>query len=249
MTLLAIRHALAIGTALIACLLSSCIDGHEEIWLNADGSGRAEVIYTVPAEAARFQGGEAGLGRLIGNFLKQATPLSNSSYQISTEGDRLKIQVNAAFKSALQLKKLSKGTADSKLPAAARYLAGEVDTHLSGRTLHFARTISPGKALPGSSFIPSSQTQSRKLTYIIHLPMAIEDSNATRTEDQGRTLIWDYPLVQALKQPFTTQFTAKVPIPTWAIFAVSLIILAITAGIIWMLRKRSQRSTRLRAND
>ena len=35
--------------ALLTALLSSCIEGDEEIFLNADGSARMKVMYSLPA--------------------------------------------------------------------------------------------------------------------------------------------------------------------------------------------------------
>ena len=65
---------------LLACfaapLLASCIDGREEVWVNADGSGRADVSYSLPVAAARFQGGEAGVRRKIEGVLKEAPGIS-----------------------------------------------------------------------------------------------------------------------------------------------------------------------------
>ena len=37
-----VRHLLRCLTLAAACLLVSCIDGREEIWIEPDGGGRAE---------------------------------------------------------------------------------------------------------------------------------------------------------------------------------------------------------------
>ena len=68
--------------------------------------------------------------------------------------------------------------------------------------------------------------------------MMTEDSNATRTEDAGRTLIWEYPLAEALKQPFAMHFKAKVPIPEWVKMSSLVAGLASLVGITWFVRKR-----------
>ncbi|MES2438758.1 MAG: hypothetical protein V4584_06820 [Verrucomicrobiota bacterium] len=212
-----IRHSLRLLAVLATALLVSCIDCHEEIWLNADGSGRADVRYSLPAAAARFQGGEAGVRRMIEEFLNHSAAVHSSSCEVSTEGDRLKIRVRASFDSALDLKEIAKGDPLTKLPSSANNLAGTVKVGMSGRTVDFSRTITAGGALPGAVFLPTSQFKDRNLTYIIHLPVPPEESNATRTEDGGRTLVWDFPLAQAIRTPVTTRFRAKIPIPGWVL--------------------------------
>ncbi|MEO7099443.1 MAG: hypothetical protein ABI162_08785 [Luteolibacter sp.] len=210
---------------LAACVLTSCIDCHEEIWLAADGSGHAQISYTLPAAAAKFQGGEAGVRAMIGKFLADTTAIKTSSYQVSTEKDRLKIDVQASFDSALDLKAVSTDSSMKELPSSASSLAGKFEVASKGRTIDFARTISPGSALPGAGFMPASAFDGHNLVYIIHLPMAAKESNATRTEDDGRTLVWDFPLAQAITSPVSTRFKAEIPIPKSLIVASSFTLL------------------------
>ncbi len=212
---------------LAACLLTSCIDCHEEIWLEADGSGRADISYTLPAAAAKFQGGEAGVRKQIEKFLAETKEIKSSTCEVTTEGDRLKIRVRAGFDSALDLKEISTGGAMKELPSSATNLAGKVEVGVKGRTVDLTRTISPGAALPGSAFMPASAFDGHHLIYIIHLPMAAKESNATRTENDGRTLVWDFPLDKAVKAPVITHFSADIPLPRWLLFVAAAVVLVI----------------------
>jgi antibiotic biosynthesis monooxygenase (ABM) superfamily enzyme len=232
-----IFRVLAIVTA---CLLVSCIDGREEIWLNANGSGRADVSYTLPAAAARFQGGEAGIRRLIGDFIKATPGISSSSFEVTTTAERLKIHVLATFDSVLDFKAIAKDPALEKLPSSASHLAGEMTVNVQGRTIGFSRTVSPGKALPGAILLPVSQFTGRKLTYIIHLPEAATESNATRVENAGRTLVWDYPLAEAIQAPPILRFKANYPLPTRAIASVAAVVLLLAYFVIrWKIGARN----------
>jgi hypothetical protein len=215
-----------------AGLLSSCIDGREEVWLEADGSGRADVTYSIPSAAARLQGGETGIRRMIEEFLKNTPSISSSSCAVTTEGDRLKVQVEARFDSALDLKNISAGSAIKKLPPAANGLTGEIQAEVRGLSVDFARTMRLGDALPGFQLIPASQLAGRNLTYIIHLPTAATDSNASRTENSGHTLIWEFPLSEALQGPITTRLTAPLPIPNWATVTISVLGILLLAFIV-----------------
>lgn len=210
-----LRHSVRLSVLLAVSLLVSCIDCREEIWLNSDGSGRADLSYTLPAAAARFQGGENGVRRMIEQFLKSTPTIHSSNCEVSTVADRLTIRVRGAFDSVLDFKEISQSDSLTDLPSSAGNLAGEVTLKRSGRTFDIARTISAGSALPGAIFLPRSQFKDRNLAYVVHLPVLPEESNATRTEDGGRTLIWEIPLGQAVKAPFTTRFKAKAPIPAW----------------------------------
>jgi hypothetical protein len=240
----AIARLLVVATAV---LLVSCIDSREEIWINADGSGRVEVSCSLPAAAARLQGGEVGVKKLISELLQKSQALQSSSCEVSTEGDRLKICVKAAFASALDFKKIADGTSFKKLPPAAMKLRGEIKAQLHGLTLDYSRTISAGEAIPGVSFIPASQFKNRNLTYIIHLPVVALESNATSVTDGGRTLIWDFPLAQAIQQPVVTRFKAKIPIPTWVIIAAAAITFITLVGLFYGIRKLRRRRHALKA--
>lgn len=234
-----LRHIVRALAVVTACLLVSCIDCREEIWINANGSGRADVSYSLPAAAARFQGGEEGVRRMIGNFLKSTPAIASSSFEVATDQDRLKIRVEATFNSALDLKEISKGASLGKLPSSATYLAGDFAVDLHGRNVGFSRTIAPGKALPGAIFMPGSQFKDRNLTYIIHLPEPATESNATRIADAGRTLVWDYPLATAIRNPFTLHFKVKIPVPPWVVVSVAAVVLLLAYFTIrWKIRAR-----------
>ncbi|GAA5119984.1 hypothetical protein JIN84_21035 [Luteolibacter yonseiensis] len=230
------RHLVRLLVLVAVCLLTSCIDGHEEIWLNADGSGRADVTYTLPAVAARFQGGAEGVEKLLAKFLRDAPGLTSSSHEVVTDGDRLKIRVKASFDSALELREISRSDPMKKLPSSANGLAGKVRVSRHGWALDFSRTISAGNALPGSSLLPASQFKDRRLTYILHLPQAPILTNAMRTENGGRTLIWDQPLAAAVKTPFTIQFKSRIPVPTWIYLSAGAAALVIGSAGMFALR-------------
>ncbi len=225
-------------------LLTSCIDSHEEVWVEADGSGRAELRVSVPAAAAVFHGGENGVREMVREFLDSAPQLKNSSSSLSVHDGRMEVKVAASFDSPADLVKIPSGDSVRNLPGPAEGLAGSVEFHVEGRSFEVARTIHAGKALPGSMFMPASQTKGRSLVYIIHLPSPPRASNATRTENDGRTLVWDFPLATALKGPFTIGFEGKVPLPRWllALAGGSVVVLAGLAAVgTKRLRSRSRR--------
>lgn len=217
-----------------AWVFSSCIDGREEYWLEADGSGRAEADYQIPAAVLRLHGGEDGVRAMLRAFLDATPEIKSSSLQVSTEGSHLRVKAAVSFDSALDLRNVVSSSAMHDLPEAATHLAGTIRADLNGRTLDFKRTVSAGKAIPGACFLPDSNWQGHSLTYIMHLPAAASSSNATRTENDGRTLIWEYPLGQAIINPTVTRFTMPVPLPwKWFAWITAPLVLAGSAVLAW----------------
>ncbi|MBK1882957.1 hypothetical protein JIN85_11060 [Luteolibacter pohnpeiensis] len=234
-----IRRIILLLCSLAICLsISSCIDGKEEIWLNADGSGKAEFHYQIPATAASFKGGADGIDAMLADLLKNQPEATHSAV---SENGRVSIAVSLPFKSADDLKSLATLKDSGSMPDSFKYFAGKIDFAQSGRTISVSRTVDPGKALPGSGFYPKSQLKNHQLSYIVHLPLAATESNATRTEDAGKTLIWEVPLAKALRAPITTRFKAIIPIPGWLIgiaIGAGVAALAIVFLIVRALKKR-----------
>ena len=225
----------------IAGMLSSCIDCREEYWLHADGSGRAEIIYQIPAAAAAVHGGESGVRGMIATFLEQTPQITTSTLEVVTKDKRIQVKLNATFDSALDLKDIISGDHLKTLPSAASPLIGEISADIHGRSLDFSRKISPSRALPGSAFLPASQYQGHRLHYIMHLPAVPTDSNANRMENGGRTLVWDIPLATALRAPLVTRFKMDIPIPWKFVSAIAIPISLVSGGFI-LLRIRKSRN-------
>lgn len=227
----------AIAASCLASLslaATSCLDGREEVWINPDGSGRAHLTYDVPATAARLQGGIAGVETLIDSLLED---FPGSSREVTEQGDRLTVDVKLPFSSPNEIKKLGDSVDGASAPKSFEHLAGIFDVKMGFPSVNFTRTISPGKALP-SAFIPASEIQGRKLTYILHLPVVPSESTATRAENGGRTQIWEMPLATAMRKPLVIHFKAGIPIPGWVYASAVGVILLGGAGIFRLMRKR-----------
>ncbi|MFT3992038.1 MAG: hypothetical protein QM680_11570 [Luteolibacter sp.] len=219
-----------------ACLLVSCIDGREEYWFLANGSGRAELTYTFPALAARLGGGEEAIREKIAAFLKDNPAFSSSSYELTRNGGTLSATVRVEFDSIRDLKKLNASGETSSLSEASRYFTGNIDLAFQGLTLELTRTIQVGKAIPTAAFLPQRELENRRLVYIIHLPTSALETNATRTEDAGKTLIWDIPLADALRSPTVLHAKGRIPLPPWLVITasgVSLAVLGVVMRKMW----------------
>ena len=230
-----LRAAALALSAIIALLLASCIDGREEVWLNADGSGRADLAYDIPATVAKFQGGVPGVEALLDDVLKD---FPGATKEVTLESGRLKVRVRLSFASADEISKISTSIAGGKTPKQFEHIAGKFEVSRKLRTVDFTRTVSPGKALP-TAFIPPSEFKNRKLMYILHLPVVPAESTADRSENGGLTQVWEQPLAAAIRKPMVIHFKAKIPVPGWLVGLVAGGAVLFLAGLVmWARRKR-----------
>ncbi len=232
-----VRTILSVFLAACSLLLSSCIDGREEVWLEADGSGRAHFRYDIPATAAKFQGGTKGVEELLDSLLAD---FPGSTRDVAIDGDRLRVEVKLAFASVEEISKMKSSMDGQRVPGSMEHLAGVFDVKREGLSVDFTRTVSPGKALP-TSFIPASEFRDRRLTYILHLPVVPQESTATRTENGGLTQIWDQPLSAAIRKPVVIHFKAKIPVPGWIIATGAGLASVMACGVFLVVRKMRRR--------
>lgn len=226
----------------LACLLlSACFEIREEIWIRADGSGRAELSYVVPTSVAGVAGGQEGLEAKIREGIMAQPKLQLDGVSVQDQDGQTTVRVNVSTKSVLSLRHLDDSPGFQSMPAAAVDMAGKFDVHTSGWNIDFSRTIRMREALGLASMgIRGEDRKNRRLVYIVHLPTPAIETNATKIEDGGKTLTWDSTLGEALQKPVVTRFKARMPIPRSAWLAVGLIGLALI-GLLLRIRVRRRR--------
>lgn len=232
------------GTATLLCalLLSSCLDTHEEIWINPDASGAARIQITMPLAASRLHGGEVGMKKMIEEYLNATPAFSSYALQTSSQDDRLKIDLAITFDNALELQDATSPEALKKLPAGSSHMIGTSEIDFQGLNLVFSRRTELSKAIPGALFFPMSELQGHAQTTIIHLPKAATSHNATSTANGNRTLIWTTPLATAFKGPLETNFTMPLPIPWLNIALVTVLLLILLVSLIYYFRSRKSKT-------
>lgn len=202
---------------LIACLatllVSSCLDSHEEVWLNADASGKARVQLSLPLSAVAANGGEQGIRTIITEYFEATPAFTSHTLATKVKEDQLEIDVFMTFDNAFELQVATSGPSFQELPETARDLLGKVEVKIQGRNLNLHRSIDLTKTFPGSAFIPGDQLKDHKLITIIHLPKAASSHNAHAAEDSGKTLIWTTPVASAFREPVNQIFTMEIPLP------------------------------------
>lgn len=199
----------------MACLLAcACFDIKEEVWIGSDGSGRAVLSYQVPCSAVTLAGGSEALAAKIREAIGKQEKLKLDGVRVEGEGERATVEVKISTDSVLSLRDLDDSEDFASMPSAAVDLAGKFDVHRQGLDIDFARTIRVREALGLASYtIRDADRQNRRLIYIFHLPTPASESNATEILNEGKTLVWDSSLGDALSQPLVTRFKARIPVP------------------------------------
>lgn len=227
----------------LALLLASCLDTHEEIWLNADSSGAARIQVAMPLNATLLQGGEEGVRKMIKEYLGSAPEFTSHTLETSSADGRLHIDATVTFASAMDLADLTTSPSFEKLPSATARMAGTSTVDFHGLNVSFSRRVELSKAIPGAPFFPKNELKGHSLTTIIHLPKAATTHNATSTANGNRTLIWTTPLGTAFKRPVETSFTMPLPIPWLTLGVTALLVLLLAATLIYYVIRRRSKQT------
>jgi hypothetical protein len=225
--------------ALAACLvLSACFDIHEEVWIKRNGAGHAELRYTVPESALLLSGGASGVEKKIRELIASQPSLILDGVSVEVKDERATVAVKISTKSMLSLLDLKKSESFQNLPESTANIAGHFDVRLRWLDLDFTRSIHVKEALGLASLaVGAEDRENRRLTYIIHLPKAAKENNATLVTDGGKTLTWDYTLGDAMKKPVVTRFRATMPIPRYAWAAAASLLLGISGITTWTAKK------------
>lgn len=225
---------------LAALLFSSCLDSHEEVWINADGSGKARVQISLPLQAVKIHGGEKGVKALVDDYLKTTPAFTTYSLDTSVNKDQLEIDVSITFDDARELTDIKNSPAYENLPDTAGDMIGFIEIKLEGTEIHFQRQIDLTRSIPGSSLIPKEQLKGHKLTTIVHLPKAASSHNATANEDSGKSLTWTTPLAAAFEKPIQQSFIMPIPIPWLKIGLVAMAVILPIASVFIFFRRRKK---------
>ena len=227
-------------------LLSSCIDGDEEIFLRADGGARVLAIYRVPTLLLSVQDAEdlrSSIEKEVGSA-KNLKLLTNKvekhqgnrviTFEIETDDVMALEGVLAEHDPALQM---SKG--DKILHA----IIGRMVVNIEGFSVKLIREVQLEPLLDeylgsnGASMLGDSTFR-----YTVHLPDAVESSNAHEVLNEGRTFKWTHKLIDSSTSPIIMTLTAPIPIPWWVFVLAALFLVAIIwSWYVLTARRRAQK--------
>jgi len=244
---------LKITLLFITLLLTSCIDGKEEITIHKDGSGSVKINYTIPKQALAEKDANT-LQEFLLEIQKRNPSVQLKTFEIKTRPRALfgptmqTLNIQLDFDSTYKLSEIyeaelarlqsqdSSTKPDPKLTslvAKSKAILGTIDIQLNGLTLDFNRTIDleplfEGRLKNGNIFGNS------KFHYIINLPIPAGENNATTTTNEGKTLQWTIGLKESFGKPI--RMKSKIPAPIWFKITIILVPLTIITIIILSIR-------------
>jgi hypothetical protein len=219
--------------------LSSCVEGEEEVWINADASGRMVVHYELPSVAKSQLAIPEDVLRTLKLIDEREQGIEIQSLTFDTS-NKVIFHLEATFDNALDLLELAErseetlvenGIASQSQIAA---ISGNVAFKIDGLTPSFRRSVSIDGLFPAMVKYRPGMLGPSNFKYTIHLPAKVKETNADTISADGRTLSWTFLLKDHFEQPMEMILSAGLPIPWWAWLALAIIAFGL-AWLIWKL--------------
>ncbi|MCP5535887.1 MAG: hypothetical protein H7A51_06590 [Akkermansiaceae bacterium] len=213
------KRALFCLLALVAALLNSCIDGEEEVFINADGSARVTAVYRVPGILFSAEDAEELRTNITEEVARQKN-LKLITNRIDKENGSRVITIELATDDIIALEgtlaEHTPGINPSKADKMLHAIIGSITVNLDGLSAELSRKVDLGPLLDESLGNKSATILGdSEFRYIVHLPEPAKQSNAHVVENDGRTLKWYYKLSECHKKPIRLNMVASIPLPWW----------------------------------
>ena len=243
------EKALRLGLIFLAAVLfSGCLDYDEEMWLNANLSGRVAMTISVPEELVN---GKTGMEKDMSeqgvrSDVEKIPGVTLESFESFRDAGKVIAKLRIAFDNVEKLTRHEQGVAESG-PAS---LLGAITLREESGKVIFERTLrvmpqtkSEGVAKDFLTKSLSSLLFSKNhLSYKVHLPGEIVTANSQHIDGKERVVEWKYSLAQAMREPPVMKVEWKKTLPWGWILMTG----AIIAGAVFTLRIKSLRKPILR---
>ena len=231
-----------------AFFLSSCLEGDEEYWINADASGRLRMDYKIPPTVVKNLGDYLGLFAALREIDALEDGLKINELSAKLEAGKIHFILDADFNDARDLFSLAEkhadilkkhfGSDDGRLKAAF----GKIQLERDGRQLHFRRELDLAPMLPDIIRKNPAILGPATFNYSIHLPTPASSSNAEVTSADKRTLTWHAKLKKHTATPIILELRAPIPYPKWLIPAGITLLMALLFSLRFFWNKRQKRA-------
>ena len=225
-----------IGLVFFCCLMYACIEGEEDVWIEADGSARIVATYRVPAmllsekDSEQFkQSVESGIGanphlRLVTNRVDREQ--GRRVIRLEIETDQIAALEDLGGKPDPNIQP----TKSSRILNA---ILGTIEMNMEGLNVSLRREVDLKPLLDkyvGKN--ASAMLDDSEFRYTIHLPKGVKNSNAHEVSENGQVLRWRYNLGELKGEPIVMHMIAPVPIPWW-LYVVVVAIALVILGVAW----------------
>lgn len=240
-----LRGILILFLFLPITILTSCVEGEEEVWINDDASGHVVVHYEIPSIALTQLGDPDEFVRAIELIDEKEDLIEITKLSFEAKSGRAIFHLEASFTDVREILSLSErnkpvfaeetGTDPDKLDS----IMGDIHFRFDGLTPAFDREVSPKQIFPSAVARRPKMLGSAAFIYTIHMPTKVKETNAHSVSADGRTVCWAFKLKDHFENPMKMSLRAELPIP-WFLWLIPVLALISLAGLIWKLRKRKK---------
>jgi len=229
--------------ALPLLLLSSCIEGEEEVWINQDASGRVKARYSIPPLAMKQIGVPEDYVRAIKLVDEREDGIAVQHVSFETIKGRVVFELQATFDNALDLLEIAKRSEQvfvdeaNANPNHLDALSGEIDVGMETLNPFFSRQVALGGLFPTMVRKSPKMLGKSNFKYTIHLPVEVKETNAHEISDDKRTVSWTFLLKEYAEDPMVMKVKTAFPLPWWILTLLALILFF----VIWLIWKRRKR--------
>lgn len=225
----------------LSCLLlHSCIEGDEDIWIDADGSARVKAVYRVPGvlfSASDAEELKTNIAEEVENE-KHLKLITNRVEKIN--GHRvitIEIETDDALALEGALAEHHPGVTPSKADKMLHAIMGRITIQQDGLSAEINREVDLSPLLDEHLGKKSAaMLGDSEFRYTVHFPDAVESSNAHVVENGGRTLKWAYKLRECANKPIVLNVVAKASLPWWVYGAGVIVVAVLCWGGWWIVK-------------
>lgn len=228
-------------------LLNSCIEGEEEIWIDADASGKIIAHYELPSAVAARMGPPGVYRRELARIDEEEDGIQINNLQFGFVKSKLVIHLEIEFDNALDLLPISERQGEKFAretgmpPSELETFLGGIDVRVGNMRANYSRSMDLGPMFPRIVRDNPKVLDDSAFRFIMHLPFAAESSDAHTVSDGRKTLEWNFLLQDYVSKPIQMSFVSKSLVPWWA-WVLGVILLLIVVIVILLVLKRVKRS-------
>lgn len=240
-----LKHLLLTLASSLCLLLCSCLDGQEEITVLEDGSGSAQISYNIPTRALS-EDDASSLETYLNKIADKHDSLKLTHFSKAASGFGMqRIEARLEFTSIKEVAEIYEkeicGPEAPKLKPEmqalldkACALMGKFEVSVRGLDIDIKREVNLKPLFEGKIKNPEILGES-EFRYILHLPEAVSDSNATLISEDKKTLQWSIKLRNHVDQPIIMQ--SSIPLPWWVPASLIAVLCLILIGFIWLFKR------------
>lgn len=241
------KYVICALMAMLMLLLNSCIDGEEEIFVNADGSASMKVKYQVPGMIFSAENADE-LVAIVADEVGGNEALRLITNRVDTEKGQRIIHIEVETDAVMELDGMFDAVSpqavveQSKTDKLWRCLRGNMNVKVEGLSAGITRRVDLEPLL--NEYLGERSVSllgESEFRYTIHLPETVEHSNAHEVTDDGRTLKWRYKLSECKKKPIMMDLQVPISLSRWVKLGAGSLVLLVLGGGYLFFQKRSKK--------